>query len=536
MGAYASGMNADTAFAWRYHEATKHTPLSVRSGTHALDWDNRPLPFKVYRGLERVALPRRLRGSDVPLFQAVAAHADPTPPRVPDLADLAQVLYLSAGITRRKAYYGTGEEALFRAAACTGALYEIELYVVCGELPGLAAGVYHFDPRELALERLRAGDHRRRLLEATAGEPAITLAPAVVVCTGTYWRNAWKYQARTYRHFGWDNGTVLANLLSTAAALSLPARVVCGFVDAAVNELLALDTRREVSFSLLALGGGEASPPDPPPLQPLSLEVLPVSDSETDYPLMRETHQASSLLDPQEVAAWRGGPPLPSPPPPSGETLPLRPPSAEALPRDSNEDVILRRGSTRRFSRTASIGFDQLSALLQRSTQGIPADFLQAGGLMSRLYVVAHAVEGLEPGSYVLHRQPWVLQRLRGGLFRDKAGYLGLEQALPAEASAVVFFLADLRAVLERFGNRGYRLLQLEAGILGGKLYLSAYALRLGASGLTFYDEEVVRFFSPHAEGLSAVFVITLGRSAPVLPVGRAEPYVPVSFAPSSGA
>ena len=44
-----------------------------------------------------------------------------------------------------------------------------------------------------------------------AKEPAVADAPATIICDGTYWRNAWKYQARTYRHFGWDNGTLLAN-------------------------------------------------------------------------------------------------------------------------------------------------------------------------------------------------------------------------------------------------------------------------------------------------------------------------------------
>ena len=91
---------------------------------------------------------------------------------------------------------------------------------------------------------------------------------------------------------------------------------------------------------------------------------------------------------------------------------------------------------------------------------------------------------------------------------------MGLEQDLPAEASAAVFFLADLRPILERFGNRGYRAVQLEAGILGGKLYLAAYAQRLGATGLTFYDDDVTKFFSPHAEGKSAIFLMALGKSS----------------------
>jgi hypothetical protein len=89
-----------------------------------------------------------------------------------------------------------------------------------------------------------------------------------------------------------------------------------------------------------------------------------------------------------------------------------------------------------------------------------------------------------------------------------------LEQQIPADAAVDVFFLADLKKILERYGNRGYRAVQLEAGILGGKLYLGAYALKLGCSGLTFYDDDVVSFFSPHARGKSAIFLVALGRSA----------------------
>jgi hypothetical protein len=40
-----------------------------------------------------------------------------------------------------------------------------------------------------------------------------------------------------------------------------------------------------------------------------------------------------------------------------------------------------------------------------------------------------------------------------------------------------------------------HRAVQLEAGIIGGKIYLTAYAQYLGATGLTFYDDDVVSFF-----------------------------------------
>src|SRR5260370_5536103 len=212
-------------------------------------------------------------------------------------------LFFSAGITKHRKY--RGGEIYFRAAACTGALYEIELYVVAGELEGLDAGVYHFNPADVSLRPLRKGDFRGNLARATAMESAVAHAPATIVCTGTYWRNAWKYGARTYRHFGWDNGTLLANMLAVAAASGLPAEIVQGFVDAEVNRLLELDARREVSLCLVPIGHrSPSSPPLAHQAPPVGLETIPLSEREVEYPAMLEMHKASSLVSEDEVAQW----------------------------------------------------------------------------------------------------------------------------------------------------------------------------------------------------------------------------------------
>src|SRR5438874_9169318 len=105
---------------------------------------------------------------------------------------LARLCYFSNGVT--KVLRGMP----FRAAACTGALYHIELYLICGDLPDLAAGVYHYAADDHALRLLRAGDFRQVLVGATGTEAAIVAAPVVMACTSTFWRNAWKYQARAY--------------------------------------------------------------------------------------------------------------------------------------------------------------------------------------------------------------------------------------------------------------------------------------------------------------------------------------------------
>ena len=505
--------NREIDAAWQYHDGTKHSFLSIRTNPHFMDWANRPLLFKIYPKIEPIPLPQDVSQTGVSALSAISTPVTSLRgDAIPSLQDLARILIFSVGITKKRVY--PDGEIYFRAAACTGALYEIELYVVASDLPGLDAGVYHFNPGDVSLRLLRKGDFRGNLARAAAMEPAVARAPATIICTGTYWRNAWKYQARTYRHFGWDNGTQLANMLAVSAASGLPAEIVLGFVDADVNRLLDLDTRREVSLCLVPIGRtSESSLPAAREIPALDLETIPLSRSEVEYPAMLEMHEASSLETAQEVREWRGILPELSSPAPAAEGVRLQPLPAEEQPKDSIEQVILRRGSTRRFDKNASIAFAQLSTILDCATRGLPADFLQPpGAQLIDLYLIAHSVEGLAPGAYFFQRERNALELLKEGEFRAEAGYLGLQQELPADACVDIFFLADLKRSLERYGNRGYRAVQLEAGAIGGRMYLATYTQRLGATGLTFFDDDVIHFFSPHAEGKSAIFLLAIGK------------------------
>src|SRR5204863_4752237 len=99
--------------------------------------------------------------------------------------------------------------------------------------------------------------------------------------------------------------------------------------------------------------------------------------------------------------------------------------------------------------------------------------------------------------------------------FRQQAGFLALGQplALAADAAINLYSLVALRPVVAQLGNRGYRVAQLEGGIIGGRVYLGlgATALGLGATGLTFFDDHVTQFFSPHAAGKSVMFLNAVG-------------------------
>src|ERR1700733_7116608 len=329
--------NRDIEATWQYHDATKHSYSSIRTNLHVLDWANRPGPFKVYPTIEAFPLPRDAPQTGVAALSAISEPVSPSPVNaIPNLQDLARVLYFSAGITKQRAY--PGGEIYFRAAACTGALYEIELYVVTGDLQGLDAGVYHFDPADVSLGLLRKGDFRGNLASATALEDAVAHAPTTIICTGTYWRNAWKCQGRPYRHFGWDNGTLLANMLAVSTASGLPAKIVLGFVDAEVNRLLDLDTRREVSLCLVPIGRtSESSLPAPRETPALGLETVRLSRSEVEYPAMLQMHEGSSLESEEEVREWPEQAPMLPSSASAGEEVRLQPPPEEEQSKDTIE-------------------------------------------------------------------------------------------------------------------------------------------------------------------------------------------------------
>lgn len=485
----------------RYHDATMHSPHSVRSSGHQLDWDTKPEPFKIYPDLPVVALPRDF---PEPARDALAAVAGAPGTAALDVERLASLLFFTAGVTKRKVYPGGGV-MYFRAAPSTGALYQTEVYVVAADVAGLASGLYHFSPGDFALRRLREGDFRGALAIAAADED-LAGRPATLILSGLYWRNTWKYEARGYRHLFWDSGTMLANLLAAAAALDLPARAVTGFVDLEVNGLLALDAEKEGALLLVPVGGQGRLAPASPPVTAITPAVIPLSSSEVDYPLLRDAYANSSLDSESEVQAWRES--AWARPPASGEGSVRLPAPRRAAGRTIAE-TITARGSTREFS-GAAIGADDLSAALWHATRGWPADV--PAGLVD-LYLSVHAVDGIAPGAYAYHPDAHALELIRRGDFRRESAFLCLDQPLGGLSAATVFFLADLDALLESYGNRGYRIANLEAGGTGGRLYLAAYAQRFGASGLTFYDREVVAFFSPHAAGKDALFVTALGRS-----------------------
>lgn len=521
--------NRDTAVARRFHDATKYrvdrdeegayrfamgTPPHLEPSIWQQDWSLEPYPFKVYETLPPLAIPRDLAPSPRPALQAIGRRGDEgDASALPDRAVLARIGLLSNGLMGRQARTSRGGTIEFRTAGGTGARYHLEVYFVCADLPDLPAGVYQYAAHDHSLRQLRAGDFRGVLVDATGAEPAVTRAPVVLALTSTFWRNAWRYKARAYRHAFWDAGTALTNVLAVAAAGDLAARLVMGYADAPVNGLLGVDGRDEAVIALCAIGRGDREAPPAPEVPPLALPTRAVSPRQVEFPQIQILHSASGLASGAEAAAWRADPLRRPPAEPAGDLVALRPLPEEQWSGVSIEDLIFARRSTRHYAADVPIPFDSFSTLLELSARGFDTDCLapDAPALHDR-YLIVNNVEGLAPGVYIHHRELGAIELLRAGDFRTQAERLACLQEYAADAQVNCYSLASLGPILDRYGNRGYRLAQLEASLYSGRLHLATRPFRLGAVGSTSLDDEVTEFFSPHAAGQSYLFVAVFGR------------------------
>ncbi|MBO0713497.1 MAG: nitroreductase family protein [Acidimicrobiales bacterium] len=472
-----------------------------------LDPSNRPAPFKRYPDLRPSPLPRQLVPSGLAAIEVLSGRRAKTGlsgegPRSGEgrLTEerLSTLLFLAAGVTRYAPVQGD-EPVFFRTAMSAGNLHPVEVYVVT------PSSVSHYDPLEHALTTLRGAWPEGW---AQGAEGATTL-----VLTGIPFRTCWKYGERGWRHLWWDAGTIIANLLAAADAQGIEAAVATGFPDAAVGELVGVDGVDELPLVLVTLGPGEAALPEASRLGPLQGNATPISPRLLRLPMVTAAHEASSL-DTASVPAWVAAvrsvatpaagtvdPPRWSGPEPS--------PTGEAAsrpgPLDRIEQVIGRRGSSRLFE-ASPVPAALLEWGLGAAARAVPMDVTPGGTLLQHL-VSVHGVEGATPGPY----------RYAGGRRfeaisappdpRESATRLCLDQVLGGDAAFTTFHAADLDRLLEAGGARAYRAAHLEAGIVAGRLSLNATALGFGASGITFYDTAVARYFETSALPLLATAV-----------------------------
>ena len=496
-----SAGNVDTVLT--YHAQTALTFREDRDRSRLLkaftsrELGNWPDPFKRYLAARTVSLVDDAPDSAARATDVLSGTAR-VPPEPYGLAWLSRLLFFMDGVTRVSWRENLGVEMYMRAAPSAGNLHPVDMYVVTADLPDLEAGVYHVAPLAFALEQLRRGD-LRKVVSAGLGDASLAGSPLFLILTGIPFRTGWKYAERGWRHMYWDVGTMLANGLALVEASGQQATLYLGFVDEELRVLLGLDDVQEHPLAVLRVQGQGAPAPAVTTVEMLNLESTAIAPAPVEFPLLTEAQRASDLTNTASVATWRTCTIA------AGSSVAVAnvgvPPSASG---EALETVILRRGSTR-LMREVQLSRHLLDWPMAVATRPIPADFTSGNSLLQHV-VAVHAVEDLTPGFY-----RWRAGTLTPIVTADEAAIRHRSrflcgQHLGGDSGYTVFHCADLTRLLVEADARSYRAVQLEAGIVAGRLGLAAFALGAGATELTFMDDEIAEFLE-----LDCILVTAVG-------------------------
>lgn len=160
------------------------------------------------------------------------------------LEDISQLLWAAQGIT-----HGEG----LRTAPSAGALYPLELYLLTSRVESLANGIYHYDARHHALQRIEQGNKLGKLTAAAYGQLWIKDSAAVIIITANYERTSRKYGKRGQRYVHMEVGHAAQNIYLQATALGIGTTLVGAFTDNEVAKVVGVKDN-EAPLAILPLG------------------------------------------------------------------------------------------------------------------------------------------------------------------------------------------------------------------------------------------------------------------------------------------
>jgi len=520
------------SIAQHYHERTKYDPQTIVAKGKALDWDKQPSSFKSYQ----VGKIHDLKG-----YLTQEAPQDFIAEK---WQRLSRFLLCSYGLTAR-IRTSTGEIYL-RSAPSAGGLYPAEIYIVARESNSsfLAQGIYNYQAQTHSLVHFWESDRVWDSLQvACFNHPAFKITDLAIAITAVFERSAWRYQDRAYRRIFLDTGHLLGNIELAGAINDFRPYLAGGFDDREVNDLLYLDRDREGAIAIIPLVDLRTDLADDLSINSLEIaELLPTvstalpSPINIDYPqiadgeLLGYLHQASQINS--EVLAATLDISRKSPKPDT--TLTSRSEDKYNFPfctkvstataslnwgeeLEDLESTMLKRRSTRAFTGEA-LSLEQLNSILDfvyqpnhyidRGLDGDP-DYFDLS--LIETFIAVSSVSGLEEGCYYYAPISQELRQIRFKNFREELHFLCLGQELGRDASVVIFHTADLKSSVDKYGDRAYRYLHMDAGHLGQRLNLAAIQLGLGVSGIAgFFDDRVNEVLGiPTDEAV--LYITTLG-------------------------
>ncbi|MGH3693811.1 MAG: SagB family peptide dehydrogenase [Pseudonocardiaceae bacterium] len=467
-----------------------------------VDWANAPSLFKLYRGGPKVGLDGQCdEDADSALGQFPLGRF------LRDVYGLTRQRWLApsqvsltgrhgAPRARPSASSASSMSSALRPVPAGGARYPCELYVLAGPEQPIPAGVFHYDPAHHCLDVLRH----------TAPEAGLSLLVSVA-----FWKNVFKYGEFSYRLHSLDAGVVLGQILGVASRYGLNPMVHFQFSDVELDRLLGLDPAYESVYAVITLAPAPAGDPALADAEDLlARSAAPHPQSIGLYPLPAKLHETAMQ---EGVGSWPNGddvlPVLADAPVPM-RSVPLPAASLDLL------EGLDRRRSSKGFFRPGVVSRAQLCALLASSMQGYPSDLGNDESIRHTMLCCAvHDVDGVESGVYYYDPVRHALEQIRAGDVRAE-----LQAAITSlmfnmfHINLCFFPVANYGPRLNAYGDRWYRVQNMEAGIIVQRLYLAAAALGLGChTQLGFHVDAVNALFGLSESPLTSLIQVLIAPS-----------------------
>jgi SagB-type dehydrogenase family enzyme len=501
-----------------YHEETKHTRLSVVKDSGALNWSTKPEPFKPYPGAEVIDLPAPAEAAGMSVGAAIDACRRPVHGFAPDavtLADLSTLLFMTNGVTYT--LEKPGRTYYLRTAPSAGALYPTITYLIARNVTGLPPGVYHYAVDEHELHRLDAEEEaHERLASLVSSGHLVREAPVTFVFTSAFYRTSWKYRARSYRYCGLDAGHLAVQTALAAAALGRGSKPIGRFDDVKVNALLGLNENEEGAMLILPVGTVSTDSPIRAGLPEFALQPQELSGKAK--PLVLLAHGSTCLgLTGDTVQPFPITEPADKPYP----DLPVIALPGGLLDGDDLFATIARRRSIRNWADTG-LTLDEFASVMHYafgvSEQGSDAlsDPSVEDSHTLNLYAIVNRVDELAPGVYYYRPRERALTLIRKGDHREQTGAASLFQDAVRYADIALVMTVDLARMGSPDGDRGYRYAALDAGMLGGRVYLQTTGLNLGCCGIgAYFDDEVSDLIGVSPNRELVIYLAAIGAPEP---------------------
>lgn len=456
-----------------------------------VDWDHAPLPYKIYMDLPTFPL-----SLEVPLTLIERRKAvEPT------LQDLGHFLWYGYGITQySQSFEPNFPQQIRRHVPSGGALYpnELYLYLRMDELP---TGIYHYDVAHHRLVLLREGNFDDYLAQALGYRCELTACFGVVLVSVLFWKNFFKYHYFSYRLQGLDTGVLIGQLLEVSKRFGFEAGVYFQFLDRAIHHLLGLTGHEESVYALLPLSVNpnmiwfsNKDRDQERTADPLCQE-LPVLHHEHNFksskmhafPMLTKANEAAQLETTAAFQVLTNIKPCET----KAQKVPL--PPVDRLSYDLAE-VCRNRYSPGMDFVMQPVSLKQMAILLNDSI----ASFFYRNDLdedvQNRKARVSLAgclvnVEGIQDGAYAYDADTHALQMIRFGDYRHQLQQgMAFHNVNLFQVPMCFHVIGEQHHLQETFGYRGYRIQQMEAGMLVQRLLLTAAALEMGGHPLLGYD------------------------------------------------